>query len=142
MSHQTLPRGKNSLCSALITIVLLLAAGRAQSGQISRANDYKVLAPIVPGNLTIFPVVAASTHDASEFITLDEGLRSGEVIITEAGRVQPLIRGPRETYQYRDSGAQVNQLALVNNSKHPLLLLAGGIETGGKQDLGHGQDRV
>jgi hypothetical protein len=143
MSPQTLPRGKNSICSALITIVLLLAAGRAQSGQISRANDYKVLAPIVHGNLTIFPVVASSTHDASDFITLDEGIRSGDVVITEAGRVPPLIRGPREqTYQYRESGAQVNQLALVNNSKHPLLLLAGEIVTGGKQDRVIGKDRI
>jgi hypothetical protein len=143
MLQQPLPRGKNSVCSVLTIIVLLLAAGRAQPGEIPRANGYKVLAPIVHGNLTIFPVVASSTHDASEFITLDEGLRSGEVVITEAGRVPPLIRGPREqTWQYRQSGAQVNQLALVNNSKHPLLLLAGEIVTGGKQDRIIGKDRI
>ena len=40
------------------------------------------------------------------------------------------------------SGAQVNQLVLVNNSKRPLILLAGEIVTGGKQDRVIGKDRI
>jgi hypothetical protein len=39
-------------------------------------------------------------------------------------------------------GARVNQLVLVNNSKRPLLLLAGEIVTGGKQDRIIGKDRL
>jgi sulfur carrier protein ThiS len=39
-------------------------------------------------------------------------------------------------------GAQVNQLVLVNNSKRPLILLAGEIVTGGKQDRVIGKDRI
>ena len=42
----------------------------------------------------------------------------------------------------RNDGAQVNRLVLVNNSKHPLLLLAGEIVTGGKQDRVIGKDRI
>lgn len=38
--------------------------------------------------------------------------------------------------------AEVNQLVLVNNSKRPLLLLAGEIVTGGKQDRVIGKDRI
>jgi len=38
--------------------------------------------------------------------------------------------------------AQVNQLVLINNSKHPLLLLAGEIVTGGKQDRVIAKDRI
>jgi ARG/rhodanese/phosphatase superfamily protein len=102
-----------------------------------------VLAPITHGNLTIFPVVAATTHDTHEFLTLDEGLRSGEVIVTEAGRVQPLMRRRGGTRPYPGGGgAQVNSLVLVNNSKRPLLLLAGEIVTGGKQDRVIGKDRI
>ena len=105
-------------------------------------GGYRVLAPITHGSLTIFPVVAASAHDTREFLTLDEGLRSGEVVVTEAGRVQPLIRRGRRYEQQRGDGAEVNRLVLVNNSKRPLLLLAGEIVTGGKQDGVIGKDRI
>ena len=110
------------------------------------ASTYQVLAPIRHGNLTIFPVVAAQSHDTSRFLTLDEGLRSGEVIVTEAGNVSPLIR-PRHEHPtwpeaHTGGGAEVNRLVLVNNSKRPLLLLAGEIVTGGKQDRIIGKDRL
>ena len=71
----------------------------------------------------------------------DEGLRSGDVIVTESGSVQPLMRRRRITPSAED-GAQVNQLVLVNNSKRPLILLAGEIVTGGKQDRVIGKDRI
>ncbi|MBZ5510237.1 MAG: hypothetical protein LAN70_03625 [Acidobacteriia bacterium] len=108
-------------------------AGEVRSG-------YRVLAPISHGNLTIFPVVASYTHDTSEFLTLDEGLRSGDVIVTEAGRIQPLVR--RGGRPIPVGGGEVNRLVLVNNSNRPLLLLAGEIVTGGKQDRVIGKDRL
>src|SRR5947209_12996518 len=46
-----------------------------------------------------------------------------------------------QPYPERES-AQVNSLVLVNNSKRPLLLLAGEIVTGGKQDRIIGKDRL
>ena len=70
-------------------------AGRqrqAQAGEVAPASGYKVLEPIRHGNLTVFPVVAAKSYPTGEFLTLDEGLRSGEVVVTEAGNVQGLIR--------------------------------------------------
>ena len=99
-----------------------------------------MLEPIRHGNLTVFPVVAARSHDTQEFLTLDEGLRSGDVIVTESGSVQPLMR--RRRVIPTPGGAQVNQLVLVNNSKRPLILLAGEIVTGGKQDRVIGKDRI
>ena len=102
--------------------------------------SYKVLSPISHGNLTIFPVASSNEHDTSEFITLDDGIRSGEVVITEAGRIGGLIRSPH--HHIPVSGPQVNNLVLINNSKHPLILLAGEIVTGGKQDRVVGKDRV
>jgi ARG and Rhodanese-Phosphatase-superfamily-associated Protein domain len=106
--------------------------------------DYRVLAPIRHGNLTVFPVVTAIAHDTREFLTLDEGLRSGEVVVTEAGRVSTMIRRPtpRAVPHYPIQEAQVNRLVLVNNSKRPLLLLAGEIVTGGKQDRVIAKDRL
>ncbi len=100
-----------------------------------------MLEPIRHGNLTVFPVVSAKNYPTGEFLTLDEGLRSGEVIVTEAGSVQGLIRR-HPTPGIRHDGAEVNRLVLVNNSKRPLLLLAGEIVTGGKQDRVIGKDRI
>src|SRR5258708_7158813 len=93
--------------------------------------EYKVLAPISHGNLTIFPVVAARSHDTSAFLTLDEGIRSGEVTVTEVGKITPMVR--RHIPRPVPGRAQVNQLVLVNNSTRPLILLAGeGVPRGQK----------
>lgn len=130
------------LGGALLALRLVMPTN-ARAGDTPGGAQYRVLAPITHGNLTIFPVVAATSHDTHDFITLDEGLRSGEVIVTEAGQIQPLMRRRgtvRPAYQY--DGAQVNNLVLVNNSKRPLLLLAGEIVTGGKQDRIIGKDRI
>jgi hypothetical protein len=61
---------------------MLFFASALPAGQVERR--YKVLSPISHGNLTIFPVVTASTHDTSQFLTLDEGIRSGEFIVSES----------------------------------------------------------
>jgi hypothetical protein len=119
-------------------IFAVVSLATAFAGEVR--YGYKVLAPISHGNLTIFPVVAASTHDTSEFLTLDEGLRSGDVVVTEAGRIQPLVR--RGGRPIPIGGGEVNRLVLVNNSNRPLLLLAGEIVTGGKQDRVIGKDRI
>lgn len=121
-----------------IGLLFLVCASLVWGGNPS--PSYKVLSPISHGNLTIFPVVSSNEHDTSEFITLDEGIRSGEVVITEAGRIGGLIRSPH--HRIPVSGPQVNNLLLVNNSKHPLILLAGEIVTGGNQDRVVGKDRV
>jgi hypothetical protein len=112
------------------------------------AASYRVLAPIESGNLLLFPVVRADGKSAGEtpFITLDEGLKSGEVEVTEAGRARGLVR-PRtganpQVPQYAYRGDEVNTLVLVNHSKRPLLLLAGEVVTGGKQDRIVAKDRI
>jgi hypothetical protein len=118
----------------------LFVASPTRAGEVSPA-EYKVLDPIRHGNLTVFPVVGPRSRDTSEFLTLDEGLKSGEVIVTEAGNVRGLIRRHGAPVAQHES-AEVNRLVLVNNSKRPLLLLAGEIVAGGKQDRVIGKDRI
>ena len=131
-----------ALALALMVAGLVVCDERdARAGEVTPTPGYKVLEPIRHGNLTVFPVVAAKSYPTGEFLTLDEGLRSGEVVVTEAGSVQGLIRR-HPTPGLRHDGAQVNRLVLVNNSKRPLLLLAGEIVTGGKQDRVIGKDRI
>jgi len=104
-------------------------------------SGYKVLEPIRHGSLTVFPVVAPRSYATGEFLTLDEGLRSGEVVVTEYGNVRGLVRRrPAPAVQVQN--AEVNRLVLINNAKRPLLLLAGEIVTGGKQDRVIGKDRI
>lgn len=111
------------------------------AGEQPSASGYKVLEPIRHGSLTVFPVVAPRSYATSEFLTLDEGLRSGEVVVTEYGNVRGLMRRHSVPAMQRES-AEVNRLVLINNSKRPLLLLAGEIVTGGKQDRVIGKDRI
>ncbi len=132
----------------LVLAVVVMAAGivlvdqhDVHAGEVTSAPGYKVLEAIRHGNLTVFPVVAAKSYPTGEFMTLDEGLRSGDVVVTEAGNVQGLIRR-HTTPVIRHDGAEVNRLVLVNNSKRPLLLLAGEVVSGGKQDRVIGKDRI
>ena len=111
------------------------------AGEQPSASGYKVLEPIRHGSLTVFPVVAAKTYATGEFLTLDEGLRSGEVVVAEYGNVLGLMRRRPLPAVQRES-AEVNRLVLINNSKRPLLLLAGEIVTGVKQDRVIGKDRI
>jgi hypothetical protein len=111
------------------------------AGEQASSSGYKVLDPIRHGNLTVFPVVASKSYSTGDFLTLDEGLRSGEVVVTELGNVRGLQRR-RMRPAVEHNGAEVNRLVLVNNSKRPLLLLAGEIVAGGKQDRVIGKDRI
>jgi len=130
--------GLGAMTALTALLVLPLGPGQGEAGETW--STYKALAPIRHHNLTIFPVVTDRTHDTKNFLTLDEGLRSGEVVVSEAGTLQPLIRG--RLRRPLPGGAQVNRLVLVNNSERPLILLAGEILTGGKQDRVVGKDRI
>jgi hypothetical protein len=133
----------------LVTLIAMLAVAatfylnlqRVHAGQEPDASGYQVLEPIRQGSLTVFPVVTSKSYPTGQFLTLDEGLRSGEVVVTEYGNIRGLVRRHSTPSIQRDS-AQVNQLALINNSKRPLLLLAGEIVAGGKQDRVIGMDRI
>src|SRR5258706_2955985 len=105
-------------------------------------GDWRILDPVVYENIAIFPVVSGSSQDPGSFLTLEEGLASGDVIVSERGaagivRDRGVVRPP----QY-DASASVNQLVLINRSKRPLLLLAGELVSGGKQDRIIGKDRI
>ncbi|GAC1640500.1 MAG: hypothetical protein NVS9B14_22030 [Candidatus Acidiferrum sp.] len=105
-------------------------------------GNWRLLAPITYENITVFPVVASYTADTSHFLTLEEGLASGEVLISEQGSSGMVRnRGNNVRPDYSNS-ASVNQLVLINRSKRPLLLLAGELVTGGKQDRIIGKDRI
>jgi hypothetical protein len=107
-------------------------------------GEWRLLEPVTYENISVFPVVSSTGQDTSAFLTLEEGLSTGEVIVRESGS-EAMVRGRdgRIVYvpQY-NTGASVNQLVLINRSRRPLLLLAGELVSGGKQDRVIGKDRI
>jgi len=134
--------------SCLATSIILLSGVRIEGEPKTPGTTYKVLNPVTQDNLTVFPVVTESTYDTHNFLTLDEGLRSGSVVITEEGGSPGLVRPRPGVWEEHPQGgiprrgAEVNRLMLTNNSDRPLILLAGEIVTGGKQDRVVGKDRL
>src|SRR5215472_12888129 len=128
-----------AIAFSVLAALIVAYAGAGEPAPIP--SYYTLLEPISHGDLTVFPVVSSHTYDTSQFITLDEGIRSGEVVVTEVGNLHGIMRR-RPIPQIYQGGAQVNRLVLVNNSERPLLLLAGEIVTGGKQDRVVGKDRI
>ncbi|HEY4930866.1 MAG TPA: DUF6569 family protein [Terriglobales bacterium] len=126
-------------CSMLAKLAFVLLATTFVSAG-TPTHEYHVLPPVTKGNLSIFPIVGGEDANTAHLLTLDEGVRSGLVVVAEAGSLQGLIRPG--TFIPRATGAEVNRLVLVNNSDHPLLLLAGEVVTGGKQDRVIGVDRI
>src|SRR5437660_147621 len=106
-------------------------------------GDWRILDPVTYENISVFPVVASYGQDTSAFLTLEEGLATGEVVVRERGS-EEMVRGRdgRPIYIPQTTGASVNQLVLLNRSKRPLLLLAGELVSGGKQDRVIGKDRI
>ena len=99
--------------------------------------------PIQYENLTVFPIVSRQSADTAGFATLDEGLSAGQVVISEGG--SDMMRRSRDGRPIgipEQHGASVNQLVLINRGSKPLLLLAGELVSGGKQDRIIGKDRI
>jgi len=87
----------------------------------------------------VFPVLSDSSIAGADLITLDEGLRSGKVTITELG-----ADGRSHAINRRrvDDSAEVNRLSLTNRSGKALVLIAGEMILGGKQDRIVGHDCI
>jgi hypothetical protein len=149
----------------LFIVPCLWVLGVPLSGQINRQlpaiipenyvveefrSSWRVLEPITRGNLSIFPVVSALRVDTSGFITLDEGVAGGVVKIMERGQLGSAIYRPRDGRRSPQppqawpalDGASVNELVLVNESSRPLILLAGEVVSGGRQNRIIGADLV
>jgi len=107
-------------------------------------NGWRLLEPVSYENITIFPVVSAVEQDTKAFLTLDEGLASGDVLISEQGGEGMIRRRDSRPVSIQEDadGPSVNGLVLINRSKRPLLLLAGELVSGGKQDRIIAKDRI
>jgi hypothetical protein len=119
---------------------LLLAASLAALPMKDEVATY--------ANLAVYPIYGTASPAASDYISLDEGLKQGTVVVSETGgTVPPLVRNrpPSATRQTIQRPAQqvqqqvqgsgtVNTLWLTNKSGKKLFIMTGEIVAGGKQD--------
>src|ERR1700678_2992316 len=117
-----------------------LAPGLASGPDSS--SGWRIGEPITYETLTVFPVLSSQDAYTADFETLDAALASGDAIVAEQGEYMRRSRNGGESSPAFSSGPQVNQLVLVNRGKKPLLLLAGEVVSGGKQDRIIGKDRI
>jgi hypothetical protein len=120
------------------------APGSPAAPSFRLEGDWRLLDPVTYENISVFPVVSSYSQDTSPFLTLEEGLATGEVLVREQG-AEGLARsrdGHPVYIPQPTPGASVNQLVLINRSRRPLLLLAGELVSGGKQDRVIGKDRI
>ncbi len=141
------------LAAVAVGAAILLSPTRpAASGPTAPFKEpWKVLKAIRHQGLQIFPIVliqGKGSGNPKEYITLDEGLKSGVIVVTEVGQPTPLVRGrpsrgggsQGQTFQNQQArggqgqGAEVNRLLITNSSGRKLVLLAGEMVVGGQQD--------
>jgi hypothetical protein len=127
--------------SGLGSAALVWAGSGSPGAQPKPEGDWRLLDPITYENISIFPVISSVSRDTSAFVTLDEGLASGEVIVREQGS-DGMARSRGVALPQYNTSASVNQLVLINRGKRPVVLLAGELVSGGKQDRIIAKDRI
>jgi len=133
--------GFSALGMATLGFLWYSPTGATSPGK--QEGEWRLLEPVSYENLTVFPVVSSSGYDTSAFLTLEDGLSNGEVTVREQG-ADAIYRNRDASHPVAQNygGPSVNQLVLVNRSKRPLLLLAGELVSGGKQDRVIAKDRI
>ena len=127
--------------SALGSAAFVWAGSGSPRSQPKPEGDWRLLDPITYENISIFPVISSVSRNTSAFVTLDEGLSSGEVIVREQGS-DGMARSRGVALPQYNSSPSVNQLVLINRGKRPVVLLAGELVSGGKQDRIIAKDRI
>jgi len=127
--------------SALGSAAFVWAGSGSPGSQPKPEGDWRLLDPITYENISIFPVVSSVSRDTSAFVTLDEGLSSGDIVVREQGS-DSMARSRGIPLPQYNTGPSVNQLVLINRGKRPVLLLAGELVSGGKQDRIIAKDRI
>jgi hypothetical protein len=117
-------------------------------------QGWRLGTPVKHENLTIFPVLTDEPANTDEFITLDAGIRSGKVKVTEMSAASTRTRriplrqnaqsnqAAQQEVFVQSEGAEVNRVQVINNSGKTLVLIAGEIILGGKQDRIVGHDCI
>ena len=97
--------------------------GTETAGQVAMI-DYEIGGAITHGNLVVFPVYAKQETPETDYLTLDEALAAGVLIVEELP--EPVVE----------------RVLVTNTAKKPIYIMAGEIIIGGQQDRTVGKDTV
>jgi hypothetical protein len=107
-------------------LALLLAAPQAAAPSAGFADQVRLGGQVTRGNLTLYPLMLRQAGPAApDPVTLDVAVARGQLAIEESG-----------------PGGTVNALAVENRGDRPVLLIAGELLLGGKQDRIIGRSMV
>ncbi|MFB3066404.1 MAG: ARPP-1 family domain-containing protein, partial [Planctomycetota bacterium] len=114
----------------LVAACALFACGCGSDGEKQRTvvrldENHFLGEPVAVSNLTVWPVFADSVQEIGPFLTLKEA---------EEKQLAAVRENP--------AGGDVGTLVIENTGDVPVLVLAGTVVTGGKQDRQIGQDFV
>jgi hypothetical protein len=141
-------------CFVPLLLVIGCHSGRASNGVTAQRpteapvvesgplRDHTIGAPGVFENLAVFPVFAAHQEDIGEFTTLDAALEAKTAEVRELDAAPPPSSGAGGEVVNARGGAEVNKLVIENHGKLAVLVLAGTVVKGGRQDRQIGADFV
>jgi ARG and Rhodanese-Phosphatase-superfamily-associated Protein domain len=109
-----------------VAIAAAAAAARAQHARLGLGPGLELRRPIASGHVEVVPIVATGAAAAGPaYLTLDDGLARGQVIVREL----------RHDDDY-------SRLVVVDRSDRPLLVLAGELVVRGRQDRVFAESRI
>jgi hypothetical protein len=98
-------------------LALLLAAPQGSRTPAGFLEKVRMGSPVTRGNLTVYPLALRRAAAAEDPLLLDEAMARKQLAIRESG-----------------AGGSVNELEVENRGEKPVLLVAGELLLGGKQD--------
>jgi hypothetical protein len=103
-------------------LALLLACNGSPAPTAEGGGGLVVGAPATHENLSVYPIRRPGATPSSNYLTLEEGLAAGSIVVTDK----------------RD----VNELLIENKSDRPVLVAAGDVVRGGQQDRSIANDFI
>jgi len=107
---------------AILAAVVFAFPALAGKSLLKLNSQLQVGSWVGKSGIQIAAIYVSSAGAPASYLSLDEATRAGELEVTETG--------------------EVNELLFENNSRRPILLLAGEIVSGGKQDRMLGRDMI
>jgi hypothetical protein len=106
-----------NMTTMAVGLALLLAAPQETGSSAGFGEEVRVGAPITRGNLAVFPLTLRRPAAAENHLLLDEAMARKQLAIEETG-----------------TSGSVNALEIENRGGQPVMLVAGELLVGGKQD--------
>ena len=134
------------------SVLAISNSARAQDSVADLGQGLFLGSAVLAENLTVWPVYSNKpmAKISGEFITLEDAQKQGKAVIREVGANSASPAGNRtqrhnrrtQSMQNLEPGGVVGELVIENSGEKPILVLAGTLLKGGKQDRQVGQDFV